>query len=489
MQPDKFSLIDQEERGREFGLGKGWTETTGPYVVRGQSRTKYIQLDQAAAEIEPLRKMLQEARAGKFNVLIMTEFDRLREMLDQVFRTLAMYHVQLVSLHQYFEPMSPEEYNIYHADTIVMSIAMSQTMSRLEISRTRRKWFENMPRRITDLGLPATSLSYGYRKPADQKHNRKAIPEPDPIITHHVIAVKNMLLAGHSTSELVKYLEDHHVPPPRGEKWYRQTVRDILRNPFYAGIVRFGVSKVYIDPVTETRKRNRRIPASQVRENFGKHKPLWDVNTLQLIQAEFRRRANNYRGRVNNEFTGLVICGICKRSMWRHGNGPRGEHRLIWRCSSTGSAKGHNSWFHKELREKIIDELSRRLPPYLDQQSAARSAPKDGTQDAHDRLAELETRLERLEEAYLAGKWDLDRYTKRKESLDEEIADAQKTIDGAAHRENIHRVWVNELRNMKELHNIPKFFDETDPVEINRKLHIVLQAIVVGENIELVFKP
>src|SRR5688572_7048949 len=81
--------------------------------------------------------------------------------------------------------------------------------------------------------------------------DRKAVPEPDPIISQHVIAMKDLLLSGHSTRQIVEYLIESKVKPPKGKKWYPQTVREILRNPFYAGIVRFGAPKVVVDPLTD----------------------------------------------------------------------------------------------------------------------------------------------------------------------------------------------------------------------------------------------
>lgn len=482
---DKFSLAEQERRCRQTIQDRGWREVSA-YIVRGQSRTKYIQLDQAAAEIEPLRRMLQDARLGKFDVLVLTEFDRFRELLDQVFRTLASCRVQLYSLGQPIDPVSPEEYSIYKADMIVMSISMSQTFSRLEISRTRRKWQEGMPKRITELGLPATSLAYGYRKPLDAKHDRRAVPEPDITITKHIVAIKDMCLAGHSTSQMVDYLEAHEALPPKGKRWHKQSVRDILRNPFYAGFVRFGASKVYVDPLTDKRKRNRKVAPDQIKINRGKHVPLWDLETHEAILAELARRAKSYKGRANNEFTGLVFCAICGCAMWRHGNGPRGEYRIMWRCSSTGSARGHNSIPHKELREKIIAELERRLPPYLKQLDGT-PEPREDTADARKLLDELHLRLERLEEAYLAGQWDLNRYTARKESLDRQIAEAQAEIHDAEYQVDQRRFRMNRLRSMQGLKDVRTYFADTDPGEINKTLHYLLKSITIGDVIKIEF--
>lgn len=488
MRGDKFSIPNQMEETKRVGDMKGWTETAGPYVVPGQSRTKYIQLDKAAAEIEALRDMLHDARMGKFDVLVMSEFDRMRELLDQVFRTLASYKVQLYSLAQAIEPVEPKEYTIYKADSIVMNIGFAQMTSRLEISRTRRKYMESMPRRITDLGLPAANISWGYRKPALQMFDRKAIPEQDPTICIHILAIKDLFLKGQSTSELVDYLEDHQVEPPKGDVWYPQTVRDILRNPFYAGIVRFGASKVYIDPMTDERKRNRKPSPDQVQENIGKHAPLWDMATHEAILAELRRRSKNYKGRVNNEFTGLVECGICGMPMWRHGNGPRGEYRIVWRCSSTGSAAGHNSMSHVILRDKVIETLTRDLPEYLRVNSRPQ-VEMAGTDDvAQKAMDEFQLQLTRLEDAYLAGKWDLARFTARKDEIENKIAEVAGRVKEERKSQAARSAWINELQEMEEIHDIPTYFTTHAPAEINRTLHILVRKIVVGEKVQVLLK-
>src|SRR5690242_12207935 len=270
-QARKASIPDQLERTLQAGVDRGWQETAGPFIVRGQSRQKYIQLYQAEQEIEAMREMLKAARNGEFDVLIMTEFDRLRVLLDQVFRTLAGYKAQLYSLAQPIEPVSPKEYSIHKADSILMLISMAQTASSMEISRMRRKWNENMPKRITELGLNSTAIPFGYRKPVGHETDRKAVLEQIPALCRHIRKVKDLHLKGNSTARLVAYLVEHDVPAPKGTVWYRQTVRDILKNKFYAGIVEFRKSQVYIDPKTDTRKRNRMVPPEQIASAPGKH--------------------------------------------------------------------------------------------------------------------------------------------------------------------------------------------------------------------------
>lgn len=482
--PGKFSIPNQLENTLEAATSRGWVETAGPFVVLGQSREIYIDLGDAEKEILALRQMLQAARMRQFDVLVVSETDRFRSLLIQTFRRLAQYHVQLYFLNLPIDPVVPDDYNVYKADHVLMMLTMSQMTSSLEISRTRRKWFENMPKRITELKLPATSISWGYRKPIGSQLDRKAIPEQNPLITPHIITMKDMLLSGHSTRQIVEHLVEAKVKPPKSDKWYPQTVRDILRNPFYAGIVRFGASRVVVDPLTDRKKRDRSIRPEQMEQAVGRHIPLWDMDTHKLILAELKRRARNYRGRSNNQFTGLLRCGVCGDPMWRQGNGPRGELRMIWRCSGNGSAHGHVNIPHVILIEKIAAKLKT-----LDLTDSPRQVQDAAPDTSAQQLQDLNDQLTRLEDAYLAGKWDLQRYSDRKAQIDAEIAklrDKQLTAELDVVTRKQYKQSLQELINMPDLST---WLKTSDLAEVNQRLHFLIDHITVSEEqIQIVLK-
>ncbi len=480
---DKFSIPTQLERTFELGKSKGWVETAGPFVVAGQSRTKYLTLESAVRAIPALRDMLDAARNHKFDVLVMTEFDRLRELLDPVFRTLAAYHVQLYSIAQAIEPVSPDDYDQYSSDSVALTIGLSTIISRADISRMRRKWREQMPKRITERGLPATGISWGYRKPRGQEESRKAIPEQNPEITRHILKMRDMLLDGQSIRQIIAYLKSNKIPAPHGGEWYPQTVRDILRNPFYAGWVVWGKSRVFLDPYGRKR-RNRRLPDSEIICARGKHKPLWDDATRDLLVAELRRRRKSYRGRKNNQFTGLVKCQ-CGASMWRQENGPRAD-RFIWRCSKD---KTHPPILHSRLLQLVGDGLIPALEPLLKKRRAVHRTELHSSDDDAAR-AEIEKQLERLEEAYLSGKFDLSRYGLHKSRLDARLAELDDKRILAAHARAERETWLANMQSITSLHHLPEWLREEDPQKVNRRLHLLIEKIIVtGNKIKIVFRP
>ena len=106
---DKTSLSVQEDRCREIAGGKGWLEVAGPYIVPGESRTRWVNLRDAEEEIPQLRLMLEAAQRKAFDILVLYDYNRLRDLLAPVAKTLSHYGVQIYSASQPIEPMAPAE--------------------------------------------------------------------------------------------------------------------------------------------------------------------------------------------------------------------------------------------------------------------------------------------------------------------------------------------------------------------------------------------
>lgn len=480
---DKFSIPSQLERTAQVAAERGWIETKGPFIVSGQSRTKYLTLEAAEREIEPLRLMLASARNREFDILILAEFDRLRELLDPVFRTLAAYKIQIYSLAQAIEPISPDDYDQYSSDSVAMLIGLSSITSRADISRFRRKWREQMPKRVTERGLQATSISWGYRKAPGHETDRKAIPESDPIIVPHLLHMRDMLIDGRSIRQIIDYLNEQHISPPKGNTWHPQTVRDILKNPFYAGIVSWGKSRVYLDPYGR-RRRNRKIPSDEIITAPGKHTPLWDVATHDQLAAILRSRSKSYRGRKNNQFTGLLRCGVCGAPLWRQENGPRND-RLIWRCSMN---RIHPNILHSKLIEDVGSELIPALQPFLKKQNSDQNK-KASVENALESIKELDHRLRRLEDAYLSGHFDLDRYVLRKNEIQNNIKNERDKLADSEHAAVEKQNWLKSVNELSKLQGLTDWLRNEDQLKINRRLHLLLEKIIIHPaRIEIIFK-
>jgi DNA invertase Pin-like site-specific DNA recombinase len=199
---DKASLDVQLKETQRTSESKGWTETAGPFVVPGQSRTKWVNLRDAEDELPALRQMLDSAKAGEYDVLVMYDFDRLRDLLDPVSRVLADYGVQLYDIHLGIEPQPPATFSPYD-DAAQIGQLFSNLKSKSAINNLQRHFRDKMPGRIfrglhAGLGRPP----YGYAKPPGQKFDKNAILVPTPAEARTVIQMKDWFLDGMSSTQI-----------------------------------------------------------------------------------------------------------------------------------------------------------------------------------------------------------------------------------------------------------------------------------------------
>jgi len=482
---DKTSLSEQETRCRQAATGKGWRESAGPFICPGESRTRYVNLRDAELAIPQLKALLDSAQRHEYDILILYDYDRLRDLLALVSLTLSQYGAQIYSVNQPLEPLSPEVYSPYASDSSFIMEGMSHIISRAKIADLRRKYFFAMPLRVSERGLPAIAIPFGYRKPPGHETDRKAVPVANPVTSSYVTKMKEMLLNGKSIRQIVDMLEEDAIRPPHSRRWWPQTVRDILRNPFYAGYNRWGVSRSILDPRTRRRFRDRAIPRKNIIIAKGKHDPLWDDATHQAILAEFARRGHSYKGKRSSVFTGLLHCSECDARLWLQGNGPRAiPDRLIWRCS-----RGcHVAITHPDAIQRVAADLGGALQ---DEEIPLPDANGAHLIQAQGMLDELERQRSRIEDAYQSGSLGLASFSERAAAIDKQMDKAQLEL-AEAERAGLSR--LETLRALGGIHGalarLPAFFETEEPVYVNHLLHALLAKIIIspGGEITLQFR-
>ena len=419
--------------------------------------------------------MLIDARHGRFDVLVLYDYNRLRELIDQVARTLAAYKIQLYSLVQPIEPQAPERFDQYSADGAWIMQYVAQIISRAQLHDLRRKYKLGMPARVRERGLPAISIPFGYRKPPGRETDRAAIPVQDPTLIPLLLKIKDLLFQGRSLRQLVQFANATGIKSPRGKTWSAQTIRDILRNPFYAGYNRWGLSKNYTDPRTAKRYRNRDVPLDEIIVQPGHHQPLWDDETHQRILRELDQRGNAYRGKRASQLSRLLSCSECGSTLWMQHNGARSEpDRAIWRCPGCRRAAIHHTAALEQVSVSLRDAiLGIDTPPNI-------APPAHNPAPDRARLDELLKRRERLVDIYQDSGLTKPEYLSRRTDLDKQIAHAENELTNLETRAAQRAERLEMLRSFQTLVNdLPAWMQRGDPLEINRTLRLLLEQIVV----------
>jgi hypothetical protein len=484
----KDSLPVQEQNCRCAALSRSWIETAGPYIIPGQPRTGYVNLSDAEREIPALAAMLDAARDGAFDVLIIYDYSRLRDLVALVAASLADYSVQIYSLAQAVEPVPPDQFDPALSDAVWFNQLGAGISSRAEINALRRRFRQGMPGRVTKKGLHALGrLPYGYRKPAGHESDRLAVPEPDPAIAPAILQMRDLFLSGRSLTQIADEIRSAGYPTRLGGNWHPETIRFILHNPYYAGIVTFGVLHTRKDSRFSRKGRQVRSTAP-VHSGPGRHAPFWDESTRQRILAEFARRSKAYPGRRLSRFSGLLFCSECRRLLWvgyhSFPNHPANGDTRIYYCSSR--IHGHPRLKETGLLPSIAARAADLLAHLEDIPNP--SPTSDLLPFLRKQSVDLDARQSRLLEAYLSGTIPLLEFNELKAGLSARQAQAAAVLHRAedtsarqAERTASRRLLADRLER------IPAFIQEADPQTVNAMLREVFDKIVVSSVGELEF--
>lgn len=467
---DKVSLKVQLEHCHAAAKQRHWKHVRD-YSVPGQTRTQWTSLYHAEKNIPALHDMLEAASRGEFDILIVYDLNRFRDLMRQVFDALCDSGIQLYILADPREPVAPEEYTEERKNEIGLTVGLRDIISRSEITNLQRHYRDKMPSRITDKGLHAGlgRPPFGFQKPQDKKLDRQAILEQVPAEIRVLNEIKDWFLAGASLTSIAERLNQARIPSPRGRKWWYSIVRYVLANPYYAGIVHFGGTKRTRNRRAGTIIRHKAAPITAT----GKHKPVWDLATHRRILSELERRGQAHPGLKTRQLSRLLYCW-CGSVLWAQVT-PAGE---TWRCSSL--KRGHITLRDDTALEQFIEKMVDALG-HLDELTLP--TPQDTRPSLTSELADYRTRRQRL--ITLAEMDDIDDLTSIKDRINDLSARIKQTEDRLRQTELVLTDAATTKDTLQELsHSIatlPKYYRHGPKEQVNADLHSVLRKVIIDQ--------
>jgi DNA invertase Pin-like site-specific DNA recombinase len=449
--PDKASLPYQEEVCKKTGIAKGWNDTSLIYIVAGQSRTGWVNLRDAEDEIPPLHNMLEDARMGRFDILILYDFNRLRDLSDLVAMALASYGVQIYSTSQPMEPSPLDKFTPYTSDSASMIRGMSQILSRWQIADLQRKFRMGVSKRVAD-GLYSLRFPYGYRHTVTG--DRKSPLEVDPVVARLIVELKDRFLGGASFQKLADYASSTGIPTWNGYKtWEPSAIVRMITNPFYAGKVFFGRRRVLRDARQGTRIKLAINP--DVEYLPGKQPSLWDWKTHQAILAELAERRSDPH-LVRHAFSGLLFCSECKQVLW--------HQKGFWRCRQ---GTDHIRLRDPDMLRLVSAALVEALQNYEPSEQKKVVIKKI---DTHE-LTKLETRRRRIQKGYEAEIYTAETAREKIQSIDTQIRELRDFETRALRMEQHRQALAGRVRQLSALlDRLPAWLAGDDPKTVNHLL-------------------
>lgn len=359
--------------------------------------------------------LMAMVRRREIDVLLVEDVSRLsRDQgdADRIYKELAYYGVQLLSL----------------ADGIDSSVkgaklaySVKALMSDLYLEDLRDKTLRGMEGRA-HAGLATGGRALGYRSVPipgpDPRTPAGSRIEIDPETAPLVERIFKMYVQGGSFNGIAATLNAEGVPSPRDRTrhelkrgWSPSTIRAILMNERYVGIVVFGARKWVKVPGTNKRRPQARAPGDVIRQAHPELRII-DLDTWQAAQAKleatrrlFTRNADGSRkGKAlvgaghAHPLSGLLRCS-CGAVMTLYGGAPG---RRVYVCAAARRGRcGIRTSLREDLAQRRIMEGLRDLLMVPEAIDRIRQRLVDGIQHGERRrgaeLAEHTARLSRTE--------------------------------------------------------------------------------------------
>gem|GEM_PF-389079 len=335
---------------------------------------------------------------------------------------------------------------------------------------------------------------YGYR----YSEGRLEVDEEQAEVYRRMVS---MALGGESPEGIANTLNSEGVPAPGGGKWYRATVRRILKNPTYTGTL--YLHRYNAEGVKAARQRGQRAtPKVRPRDEWISVSvpPLIDPHKWAELQDVLAAAKAGRRGaRVYPYYlSGLVTCGLCGYPMT--GQCGRSRTGRVYRYYACSNAWERSNADRKESRpicsngmhraEVLEEAVWAKVREWLEDPEALIAELKhDQTREAIEKeRAQVEKRLEQLAKerervflAYRHGLVDLETFREAVNDIDAErkrneqrLAELEKAMQATA-------CSGEEFAAFRALaEEVAGYLDELDWSEKERLIRLLVRRVKVS---------
>lgn len=393
--------------------------------------------DSIAARPE-MQRLMKDVESGRFEAVHVMEVERLArgDSLDQglVARAFKYSDTKIITPLKIYDPNNEydEEY-----------FEFGLFMSRRELKTITRRQQRGRVASVMEGKWPYNKAPYGYTR-VKLENQKGWTLEENPTEADVVRNIFRWYTDGYTAADgttqrigvslIVRRLNESGILSRTGRDWLPATVRDLLRNPAYAGWVRWGyrpaVKKIVDGQVQVT---TARAAEENITIAKGLHPALISQDTFDRAQ-EFLARNKSRPGpkqvSMKNPLSGLIRCSRCGRTMVRrpYGNGyPDGLICPYTSCDTVSSTL-------TTVENALLDTL--RL--WYAELSAGAPAPSGFADDLelvkahlsslHDELDRLRKQLSRAYDLVEQGVYTSDVFLSRSRTLSAQIEETERAI-------------------------------------------------------------
>lgn len=436
-----------------------------------------------------VQKMLLEIEHGSCDGVLVMEVERLArgDTTDQgtIAKVFKYSSTKIITPIKTYDPEneSDEEY-----------FEFGLFMSRREYKTINRRLQNGRVRSVMDGKYVGSIAPYGYDK-VRLEHDKGFTLAPNKdadtiklIFDWYTTGLKNNSgeLERIGVSKIANRLNALHIKPLKNECFTPSTIRDILINDVYCGMVAWNKKKsvrsIENGSVQITRPRSKEYNLYK-----GLHEPIISKDIFDLAQWFMKQNpptSVNRRNVTKNPLSGLVICAKCGRKMIRR---PYNSHMkndsLI--CMYTDCDNVSSDLYLVEnkiiesMRKWVVEFENDFKEEYLESKKKKVDINEKALNSLKLELVELNKQLEKAYDFLEKGLYTDDEFINRRSYLQNKINEIDQTID-TIDKENQENEKIKNQREymMPKIKNIIDcYYTVKSPLEKNKMLKEVIDHV------------
>lgn len=452
--------------------------------------------DTIAARPE-MQKLLSAVETGAFAGVLVMEIPRLARGNTQdqgiVSETFQYSNTKIITPDKIYDPAdeADEEY-----------FEFGLFMSRREYKTINRRLQRGRMASLSEGKYIAGAAPYGYRRfriPHQRGYTLEIVPETAEVVREifHLYTVGEPKADGTvepiGSYGIANILNARGILSPGGIKWTATAVRDILKNPTYAGYIRWSHrpdKKQMIDgSVVVSHPINKDMPVRK-----GIHPPVISEDTWIAAKAAMASRSHApvpSKKQISNPLAGLLRCSVCGRSLVQLPQGSHGAPMVkcpTAKCPTVSSRRD-------VVEDALLQSLRKWLADYtLDLSSFDQTdtTVRDSIQAAESQLAKVQRSIETLDQQrgklydlLEQGIYSQDVFIERSRTLASRIMEAEAQVKTLSDHLASLRKTDSALKELiPKIENVLDIYNTLEtPAEKNALLKTILDHAVYSKSV------
>lgn len=461
-------LLDYAER---FGLpiGKIYEE-----LVSGESIAARPQMQQLLADVE------QEMYSG---VLVM-EVERLArgDTMDQglVAQTFKFSNTKIITPTKTYDPNNEfdEEY-----------FEFGLFMSRREYKTINRRLQQGRRAAASEGKYTASRPPYGYEKmkiPNDKGYTLSILPEQAEVVRNIFIwYIHGLNGEDVGLTKIANCLNSMGIPPYRHEYWGKETLRDIITNPVYCGMIRWGYRRKKKTASANGTSVSRPITYD---ENCviakGLHEAIVSVETFEAAQRKIKSLPPppvGYKKELKGSLAGLIMCKKCGHKMTlRSPSTPGKPPYLVCHYRYCGNVSTPYDIVEKRVLNTLDDWAKKyrlKETESSNQNTGTVEMLAKAVESAHKKADTLQKQLDGMFDLLEQGVYSPETFRQRSQSVSERLEKANAEFSELSDRlSKTQEVFKAKTEFIPKVEHVLKVYDSLEkPSEKNQLLKEVIE--------------